>query len=198
LLKPRWVRVSLLLAVTLGILFLSREKVLWALGQMLVHTEAPVRGDAVVVLGGDGSGNRVLKGAQLVNDGWAPVLVISGAGGQYGYRETSLAMNFAADRGFPRDKMVAVPHTALSTADEAVYDVRELRKMGVRRYILVTSFSHTARARQVFQRTAPDLEFVTVGCDERFWAQGRWWTNREGRKIWFFATVKSIADYLDI
>ena len=70
--------------------------------------------------------------------------------------------------------------------------------MGVRRYILVTSFSHTARARQVFQRTAPDLEFVTVGCDERFWAQGRWWTNREGRKIWFFATVKSIADYLDI
>ena len=101
MLKPRWVRVSLLLAVTLGILFLSREKVLWALGQMLVHTEAPVRGDAVVVLGGDGSGNRVLKGAQLVNDGWAPVLVISGAGGQYGYRETSLAMNFAADRGFP-------------------------------------------------------------------------------------------------
>lgn len=198
MLKSRWTRVALALVVTLGILFVSREKLLWALGQMLVYTEAPVRGDAVLVLGGDANGNRVLKGAQLVRDGWAPVLVISGAGGQYGYSEANLAMNFIAERGFPRDKMVGISHSALSTNDEALYDVPELRKMGVRRYILVTSFSHTARARQVFKRTAPDLEFVTVGSEERYWAQGRWWTSREGRKIWFFAITKTIADYFGI
>lgn len=196
--KFRWPLAGLIFLAGCGLVYLCREPLLFAMGDVLVYHEEPVRGDAVLVIGGDYSGNRVLKAAQLVKDGWAPLLVISGAGAQYGMHEADMAMEFAVRKGYPREKMVKVPYPALSTVDEANHDIPVLRQLGVKRYILVTSFSHTARARQVFLRTAPDLKFTVVGASEQNWENGRWWTNREGRKIWFFAMTKTIAHYLGI
>lgn len=196
--KFRWPLAGMVLLAAGGLIYLAREPILFALGDFLVCHETLVPGDAVVVLGGDASGNRILTGAQLVKDGWAPMLVISGAGAQYGKHESELAMEFAAAKGYPRQTMIAVPHPARNTADEASHDIPVLRQLGAKRYILVTSLSHTARARQVFLRTAPDLKFTVVGASEPNWENGRWWTNREGRKIWFFALTKTLADYLGI
>lgn len=196
--KFRWRVAGLIALAVCGLVYLGREPILFAMGDVLVYHEQPVHGDAVLVIGGDYSGTRVLKAAQMVKDGWAPLLLISGAGAQYGMHESDMAMEFAVRKGYPRQTMLAVPHPALSTVDEANYDIPELRQLGVKRYILVTSFSHTARARQVFQRAAPDLKFTVVGVNEPNWENGRWWTSREGRKIWFFAMTKTIADYLGI
>ena len=191
-------RACLIAVATLALIYLTREKVLFALGEMLVRNEQPFHADAVLVLGGDYSGNRMLKGAQLVKDGWAPIVIMSGAGPQYGFYESQLAVEYAVKKGYDRNTMVSFTYAAVSTADEAVFDIQELRKRKIRSYILVTSPSHSARATRTFQKVAPDLAVRSVISPEPHWNNGRWWTNREGRKIWFFATVKTLAEYLDL
>jgi uncharacterized SAM-binding protein YcdF (DUF218 family) len=196
--KRRVLPALAIFAVGLGVLYLAREPILFALGDMLVYSEAPVHADAIVVVGGDYSGNRVVKAAQLVKDGYAPYVLVSGAAHQYGFHESNLAIDFAVSKGYPRETMVPVLFPATSTAHEAVVNTAELRKRGAHSYILVTSFSHTARARRLFRQAAPDLEIHTVGAPQPHWHRGRWWPDREGRKIWTFEVLKTLAAFFGI
>ena len=168
------------------------------MGAVLVESDEPVKSDAVVVLGGDYRGERILKAAELVKQGYAPYLVVSGAGGQYGMHEADMAIRFATSKGYGGLTFVPVYYQALSTADEATHNVEELRKRGAHRFLLVTSPSHSGRAVRVYRRMAPDLEVRVVNSPEKYWHHGRWWIDREGRKAWFFAAVKTVADYFGI
>lgn len=181
-----------------GASYLFRESILFGMGQMLVEAEEPVKADAVVVIGGGYHGERILKAAQLVKDGYAPYLVVSGAGDQYGMHEADMAIAYAVQKGYPANIFVPVYHDAVSTADEAKYDVAELRRRGVHKYLLVTSPSHTDRAKRTFRRASPETEVRVIAAYDKTWHDGRWWIDREGRKTWFFAAVKSVADYLGI
>ena len=194
--KSRGLRLLAAFVLVAGGLYWLREPILFRLGQVLVHAEAPVHADAVIVIGGDYSGNRILKAAQLVKDGYAPVVLVSGLDGQYGFHESQLAIEYAVRNGYPRESMVPVLFPALSTADEAHEDTALLRKRGAHSYILVTSYTHTARAWRTFRRAAPDLEIHTVAAPQPYWNDGRWWIEREGRKIWLFEALKTIGDYL--
>jgi uncharacterized SAM-binding protein YcdF (DUF218 family) len=186
------------IALVLAVLYVAHEPVLFGLGKVLVHTEAPVRVDAVVVIGGDASGNRVLKAAQLVKDGYAPIAIVSGAGSQYGFHESDLAIELAVKHGFARETMLPLRYAAASTKDEAVADIRALHERGAHSYILVTSSSHTARATRVFRGAAPDLEIHTVAAFQPHWNDGKWWIEREGRKAWLFEAMKTVGDFIGL
>ncbi len=152
----------------------------------------------VVVLGGDWRGHRILKAAGLVHDGYAPKVLVSGAGGFFGHYESELATAFAVERGYPRDSFIAYTYPALATLDEAAHDADQLRKLGVHKILLVTSPWHTARAVRIFHRVAPDIEVHAVPCDDRNWSNGYWWRSREGRKAWVFEELKTSAYFLGI
>lgn len=186
------------LAVLLGVAYVAREKILWSMGQMLVRVEPPSKADFIVVLGGDWRGNRMMKAAELVREGYAPRVLVSGVASMYGQSESDLAVEYAVQRGAPREVFLASHNNALSTGDEVRSDVAELRRLGVRRLLLVTSDFHTRRARGVFMRVAPEMEIHTIGAPDRYWDGGFWWKNREGRKTWLFEAMKSVADWFRI
>jgi len=167
-------------------------------GRELVDSEAPQKADIVAVIGGDYKGNRITKAAELVRQGYAPRVLVSGAGSQYGHFESDLAIAYAVEKGYPREIFVALQYPSLSTADEARAVAARMRQMGVHKYLLVTSDFHTARATRVFRREAPDLEVHPVAAPDPDWNNGRWWVTREGRKTWFFETVKTVAERLGI
>ena len=48
------------------------------LGEFLVHTETPSHADVIVVLAGDPSGHRILRAAELVKQGYASKVLVSG------------------------------------------------------------------------------------------------------------------------
>src|SRR5579862_6093052 len=103
--RPRPPHISLscgfvLLCLLAAVIF-SRQ-ILWALGAMLVNAGPPQSAGIAVVLAGDTSGNRVLKAAELVREGYVPKVLVSGAGREYGVPETILAINFAVENGYPR------------------------------------------------------------------------------------------------
>lgn len=194
-------RASALLAVLvvlLSVAWLQRERILFGLGQLLVSGDAPGKADLVVVLGGDIHGNRVMKAAELVRQGYAPRVMVSGISDMYGHWESDLAVDFAVQHGAPRAIFTALHDDVHSTTEEARSDTLAMRRMGVRSYLLVTSDFHTRRAGQIFRRAAPELNVRTIGARDMYWDNGYWWKQREGRKTWLYEAMKSVADVFGI
>jgi len=174
------------------------RQILWSMGAMLVNSGAPQPADIVMTFAGDASGHRIRKAAELVREGYASKVLVSGAGSEYGVPETTLEIDFAVRRGYPRDYFIPLQSRSLSTKEEAPYIASRLRSLGVHKVLLVTSYFHTARAGRIMRRTAPDLEFHIVGSSYPHWNEGYWWKEREGEKIWLEEAVKTVADFFRI
>jgi uncharacterized SAM-binding protein YcdF (DUF218 family) len=172
--------------------------ILGALGSYLVQSGPPERADIALVLAGDYTGNRILKGAELVRQGYAPKALISGPAGNYGYYECDLAIPFAEKAGYPESYFIHLEHHALSTEEEAHAAVPELRRLGARRVLLVTSDYHTRRATKIFRAAAPDLIFYPVAAPDFYFSAQGWWHNREGRKTFAFEWMKTVAQWLGL
>jgi uncharacterized SAM-binding protein YcdF (DUF218 family) len=172
-----------------------REAVLRSLGSVLVAHEAPCKADAIAVLAGDQNGRRILKAGELAEQGYAPVVLVSGPGLWYGINESDLAIDFAVKNGLRRNLFVAVHQKAFSTVEEAKKTILPAaRMMGAHTLLVVTSEFHTARSARIYRREAPDLKICVAASDTYFWDHGRWWSNREGQKIWLTEMAKTIAD----
>jgi uncharacterized SAM-binding protein YcdF (DUF218 family) len=190
--------VVIAVAAVLLLSVLFHARILTALGAYLEQAGPPQNADVVFVLAGDASGHRILKGAELVRQGYAPRVVVSGPAGNYGYYECDLAIPFAVKAGYPESEFVPFPNHALSTRDEAAAAADEFRKLGARRILLVTSLFHTRRAGGDFRAAAPDLTFIVVAApDENFTPEG-WWHNREASKIFVIEWMKTVASWLHI
>lgn len=184
------------IAILLGVMLLTAPLWLRAIGEFLVHSEAPVASDIIVVLGGDFYGLRILKSGELVKRGFAPIALISGPAGIYDYHECDLAIPFAVKRGYPAAYFVPLPHNALSTRTEAQIILPELRRRGVRRFLLVTSNYHSRRAGRIFRRLARDFEMRVVPAPDQFFTPESWWRNREAEKTVFFEWAKTVGDFM--
>jgi uncharacterized SAM-binding protein YcdF (DUF218 family) len=195
----RFLRAALLgLGVLLLLAILFHAPVLTALARYLDQSVSPQPADAVFVLAGDASGNRILKAAELVREGFAPRVVVSGPEGNYGYYECDLAIPFAVSAGYPESYFVRVPNHALSTDEEAAAAAVELRSLGVHRVLLVTSLYHTRRAGADFRAAAPDLNFFVVAAPDKYFTPAGWWHNRQARKTFLIEWLKTGATWLHL
>ena len=193
------IRAAAVGAGALLVVYLVAPWLLARLGEALVNNQPPQKADAVIVLAGDAVGNRILKGVELVQQGFAPVIYVSGPEGYYGHSEDQLAIEFALKRGHPSQWFVGVPNHAESTLDEARIMLPILRAKGVRRVLLVTSNFHTARAARIFRRIAtPGMEIVSVAAKDASFAPQGWWNNRRGQKVFFYEASKTFADYVGL
>ena len=192
------VRAIALLAALLLTLFFLSPWLLQTLGNALVFNQPPQKADAVLVLAGDSIGNRILKGARLVRQGYAPLVYASGPSGNYGFTEDQLAIRFATERGFPSEYFVGLPNKAESTLDEARILLPILKAKGVRRLLLVTSNFHTARAARIFRRTGPEFEITVIAAQDNSFTPDAWWHTRQGQKIVFFEATKTLADFIGL
>jgi len=174
-----------------------RTAIFTALGDYLVKAGPPQKADIVLVLAGDSTGNRILKAAELVREGYAPKVVVSGPGEQYDLHECDLEIPFAVRRGYPESYFLHYEMEAHSTKEEAEVDVPELRRLGAKTVLLVTSDFHTRRATKIFRRTAPDLTFYPVAAPTLYF-DGGWWKNREGQKTFANEWMKTVAEWFGI
>lgn len=190
-----WVAGIFLLIVS-GLYF---TRIFWfeAMGRFLVETQPPETSDMIVVLGGDWYGNRILKAAELAKQGYAPLVLVSGGGYLYGRYEGDLAVPFAVSHGYDEKMFIKLLHPSTSTRDEAMAVVPELRRRGVKKYILVTSEFHTRRAGNLFRKIGPDLDVrVVASPDTLHW--NNWWTDREGRKTFLMEWTKTVTSSVGI
>ncbi len=198
--RPRFRGLIRFLVILLLLLILWFARSVWLpwFGTHLVRAGSPEKVDMIVVLAGDSGGNRILKAAELVKGGYAPAALVSGPGGMYDRHECDFEIEFAEHRGYPRSLFIPLPLNDLSTRTEAITVVRELRKRGVKRFIVVTSDTHTRRAGNIYRSLAPDLEVLMVAAPSRLFAPAAWWQEREGQKAILEEWLKTVANWISL
>jgi uncharacterized SAM-binding protein YcdF (DUF218 family) len=191
-------KVAFGIAAAAIVCYLLSGVVLGALGSYLVKASPPEKADIAVVLAGDGTGNRILKAAELVRAGYVPRVLVSGPDGVYGLYECDLAIPFAVKAGYPESYFEHLENHARSTREEAAAAAAVLRRMGVHKVLVVTSDYHTRRSGRMYASEAPDLEVVMVAApDANFKADG-WWHSREGRKTAFYEWLKTVTSWFGV
>lgn len=191
-------RIALGLAAVVVPALIFHAAILAALGGYLVKAGPPEKADIALVLGGDPSGNRILKAGEMVRQGFVPKVLVSGPVGMYDYAECDLEIPFAVHRGYPESYFVHFEHRARSTTEEAAATIPELRRLGAKTVLLITSDYHTRRSGRTFRHAAPDLTFYVVAAPDPFFTADAWWKNREGRKTFVMEWMKTVAEWLGI
>jgi len=189
----RKLKFALGVLILTGGLWVMREELLRAAGNYLVQDDTAVAADLVVVLGGDSSGQRARKGCELLKHGLAKELWLSGSALYFGRTESDRAKEFLVSDGCSGDNVVSLQDPVDSTRDEAVSIGVKMRKLGVHRYLLVTSNYHTRRAAKVFKEMSPEIEVVAIASDPEEFPVESWWKRRSGRRIFFYEWVKTLS-----
>ena len=180
------------------LLLLTQNLWLRWLGEYLVYTTTPCKADMIVVLAGDAEGNRIRKAGDLQRAGWAPIVLVSGAGHSYGFNEGELAIQFATRAGYPASAFfnLPTPHAPQRTRRGI-----SSRKCAVAASIVFSSspaITIPTGLADIYRKAAPDIPFcVAAAPDPDFRADG-WWQTREGRKTAFFEWCKTIAHFFHI
>jgi uncharacterized SAM-binding protein YcdF (DUF218 family) len=136
-------RPLLLVVATLAAAWIGATLVLFA----WPRTDEPRRADAVLVLSG-GRNSRLDPALELMRRKIAPVLVISGAGLDEGWRKARALCAHGAD-GF---RVLCFDPNPYSTRGEARELARLARRYGWRQVDVVTSRYHVFRARMILRR----------------------------------------------
>lgn len=164
---------GLLLAALLALLAVRN------LAGLLVVDQRPIPADAIVVLGGESNGTRLLKGLQLHDDRLAPRLILVGRSRQSWDAEVRKLPAGLTLEG--RDVIYLEGSRDTRTDAQLTRDYGIAH--GLRTLLVVTSPYHTRRAQLVF-----DDIFAGSGIDQRVISSGDygpllppdspWWRNR--------------------
>lgn len=160
-----------------------------------MEEDKPQKADVIVVLGGDAFGTRILKAAELAKSGYAPYVLVSGPHSLLGH-ESDTTIEYARRKGYPVSLFRPLPHELDSTRSEAELIDGYLRSQNARKILLVTSNYHTARAARLLRKYAPGIDVLAVPASDPAFTPDGWWKTREGQKMFFYESVKTIATAL--
>lgn len=152
---------------------------LFWLPRFLVVANQPVAAAAVIVLGGDSDGSRLRRGVELVDQGWAPRLILT-SGKMQGWLH--LAQKHCPDCRLPEREVVHLADS-VDTRTEAQVSLDYCRRSGLRNVLVVTSPYHSRRTQFVFNDiyagSGIEPVVVTSGSFGRLVPpDGSWWRDR--------------------
>lgn len=196
--RSRVLNYLLIALVAAALAYVSRGVWLPAPARFLVRAQAPEHAEVAVVLAGDFYGHRILAGAGMVRGGYVKKVLVSGPSSVYGHYECDLAIGFAVRRGYRAEDFIPMPNLTRSTREEARLVLEELRRMGVHKFLVVTSNYHTRRAGAIYRSLARDVEFRVVAAPDEYFRPQNWWKSREGRKTFVWEWMKTISEWVGL
>jgi len=137
--------------------------------------------DAIVVVSGGDTDARTDKAVELYKNGWAPLMIVSGAALDTSGPSNAEAMRaYAIDAGIPASAIL-IDESARDTNENASGAADLARVRGVSNIIVVTSPYHMARAKIIFAREFAGLGVVRGHPSEydNNWP-GNWWATPRG------------------
>lgn len=146
--------------------------------------QSPLRlADAIVVISGGETDQRVAEGVELFQQNWAPVMIMSGAARDEGISNAAAMQQMAVKLGVSVDKIL-LDEEARDTLDNAK-NVRSLIQVhGIKSIILVTSPYHQRRALLTFRHFLGD-EFTIINhsAADSAWRKNGWWLSSWARHL---------------
>ena len=145
----------------------------------------PQHADAIVVLAGE-TDRRPALGLQLLQQGYAPRMVLDVPANAKIYDETMLQISQQYVRELPQAQSVIIcPIYGLSTKAESQDVSQCLRTLGVHSVLVVTSDYHTRRALSTFRHELPGMQISVAAATDPQQFGGAWWQHRQWAKLNF-------------
>lgn len=183
----RWLlRAAIALGALLA-LWLLRHPVLRGIGGFLIREDPLGHADALYVLGGSPV-ERAAEGARLVNAGYAPFAVFTGAPvneqlAAFGIDscEAGIGGVIALAAGLPADRMLIL-REGTSTQEEALAIRAHAGAIGADTVIVVTTEFHTRRVSRVLRKAlrGTGITAIVRGARSHRYVAERWWESEEG------------------
>jgi uncharacterized SAM-binding protein YcdF (DUF218 family) len=200
--RLRWVLLAVVLLVA-GAALAARHA-----GRFLVVADPlPARADAIVMLAGSVP-DRALEAARLYQRGVAPMVVLT----RVRLRPAAIALRAREVRlpeehdlaraaltalGVPADASTVLARRAHSTETEARAIARWACRRGLTRLVVITSPTHTRRARLILARAlGPGIELAVRPAPAARFPASRWWRSRRAMKDVLAEYEKLLAYWL--
>lgn len=150
----------------------------------------PSKADAIVVLAGE-TQCRPACGLRLLDDGYAPLMILDVPAGEKVYQWSSMELAAKYIQGLPEARAIQVcPIEGLSTHAEVADVKRCLAPLNVRTVLLETSDYHTRRALSVFRATDKARRYSVSACADARTFGVPWWREREWAKTNFYEWIR--------
>ena len=172
------VRTVLIVLIALALFLFSTS------GHFLIINR-PQHADTIVVLAGE-TDRRPALGLQLLQQGYAPRMVLDVPANAKIYDETMLQISQQYVRELPQAQSVIIcPIYGLSTKAESQDVSQCLRTLGVHTILVVTSDYHTRRALSTFRHELPGMQISVAAATDPQQFGGAWWQHRQWAKLNF-------------
>jgi uncharacterized SAM-binding protein YcdF (DUF218 family) len=185
------------------VLYLFPEFILTKFSKVLSYEDALVPAEAIVVLTGSWSGNRISGGALLFKKGFGKFLVFTGYEIYPGTNNSVYMKKYAVQLGVPEKNILIEPEISgdLSTWGEGQAILKLLEEKDIKSFILVTSKFHTRRAHAVYKKLINEsrinIKFQVYGADDPDIPIKNWWKTRVGKKAIFMEYLKTLNYILE-
>ena len=194
------------LAITglfVSVLYMYPEPTLGKVSEVLVYEDALIPAEAIVVLSGSWSGNRISGGASLFHKGFGKFVIFAGYEIYPGSNIGVLMKNYAIQLGVPEENIITRHKISgdLNTWGEGQTILKLLEEKGIKNFILVTSKFHPRRAHAVYKRlineSYSNMKFQVYGAEDPDIPIKNWWKTRVGRKVIFIEYLKALNYMLE-
>ena len=178
------------------LLIVFHAPLLNGLAAMLVREDKIVPADAIVVLTGDGKGERMMTGMELYKKGYGKKIVFWGGPIYWKFTWAELMLRQIEENDIPMEDVIWTDENLEqnSTLGEARVNMRQMSENGIRSFILVTSPYHTGRAGRVYEPLAEKKGmkmYVHPSMDTSVNLE-YWWLDRTSAKMVYYELSKTI------
>jgi uncharacterized SAM-binding protein YcdF (DUF218 family) len=170
--------------IVLLILFAIAGGVLLGIGYYLSPQSTLRKADAIVAISGGETQERTLEAITLYQEGWAPVIIFSGAAADASGPSNARAMaNQAENAGVPPTDIL-LDKTSDNTEQNATNVADIIHQQGYNSIILVTSPYHQRRADIVFHRAlGSSFDIIDQSAVDTGWRRSDWWATAASRQL---------------
>lgn len=152
-----------------------------AIGLYLSPQDELAPSDAIVAVSGGDTEARAAMAIKLYQEGWAPLIIFSGAASDPESISNARAMkNIAVSTGIPPD-VVAIEELSRNTIENAGEVSTIIGALEFDRVILVTSPYHQRRTYLEFQKIlGEEVEIINHSAIDEDWSKSGWWRSPRG------------------
>ena len=169
----------------------------YGLPYYLAPQDKLAKADAIVAVSGGETTSRTLGAVKLYDEGYAPIIIFSGAASDPDSVSNAAAMkNIAIKAGVPASAIL-VEEDSVDTYENAQNTARIIKNQNISSIILVTSPYHQRRASIEFQRAlGKDFTIINHSTSDENWRRSAWWKNTYSLNLTLSEFQKIIFLYL--
>ncbi len=181
------------IAISLGVLGGLLALIIFGIGFFLSPQDQLRHADLIVAISGGETSQRTNEAVKLYTEGYAPMLLFSGAAAdRSGPSNAAVMRQDALRQGVPASAIMIEPNSD-TTAQNAADTLPIISRLNAHTIILVTSPYHQRRASMEFhQALGSSVTIINHSASDSIWRKSSWWMHPDTIAL-TFSELQKIA-----